>query len=551
MGLFRGMHGRPLVFPATCSLWLAMAVGGAWAQPAPGAADASQETSAAAVEGALESERFDVWEYRVEGNTLLPVNNVERAVYGFLGPGKSIDDVEAARRALEQRYRDAGYGTVLVDIPEQDVEGGIVHLRVSEGKVSRLRVTGSRYFSLGRIRELAPSLAEGKVLYLPDVQKDLAALNRASSDRTITPVLRPGATPGTTEVELKVKDQFPAHAEVSVDDRFSRDTTRLRVNATVRYDNLWQREHGILLSYQTAPQAPSEVEVFSGTYLFPIPNSENRIALYGVHSDSNVAAIGTLAVIGKGDIYGLRGIFPLPEIENGYHSLVLGADYKDFAESVALLGADSQDTPIEYVNLLTEYNATAEDRSGLNRLNLGINFGIRGLGNEEEEFDDKRFRSRPNYVYLQAGFARTQKLPWDASLFARVDGQLSGSPLISNEQFSAGGVDSVRGYLESNVLADDGFTGTLELRSPSFAKTVWKALNELKLIAFVDGGRMRLQDPLPSQQSEFSLMSSGAGILLSAWDELSASLYWAWPFEEAEPVRPGESRLHFSVSYQL
>lgn len=40
-------------------------------------------------------------------------------------------------------------------------------------------------------------------------------------------------------------------------------------------------------------------------------------------------------------------------------------------------------------------------------------------------------------------------------------------------------------------------------------------------------------------------------ILVSAWDEFSASLYWAWPFEEAVPVRPGESRLHFSVSYQL
>src|SRR5512141_1442885 len=57
---------------------------------------------------------FDVLEYRVLGNTVLPAASIERAVYPHLGPGKSLDVVEQARMALEQAYHAAGYGTVFV-----------------------------------------------------------------------------------------------------------------------------------------------------------------------------------------------------------------------------------------------------------------------------------------------------------------------------------------------------------------------------------------------------------------------------------------------------
>src|ERR1700742_1844619 len=66
-------------------------------------------------------EYFDIAEFRVLGNSVLPVKSMERAVYPFAGPHKSIQDVQAARGALESAYHEAGYATVFVDIPEQDV----------------------------------------------------------------------------------------------------------------------------------------------------------------------------------------------------------------------------------------------------------------------------------------------------------------------------------------------------------------------------------------------------------------------------------------------
>ncbi len=84
--------------------------------------------------------KFDVFEYRVEGNTVLSAEAIERAVYPMLGEGRTADDVEAARAALEKAYRDAGYGTVSVDTPEQSVASGVINLQVVQGTVSRLRV---------------------------------------------------------------------------------------------------------------------------------------------------------------------------------------------------------------------------------------------------------------------------------------------------------------------------------------------------------------------------------------------------------------------------
>ncbi len=98
--------------------------------------------------------------------------------------------------------------------------------------------------------------------------------------------------------------------------------------------------------------------------------------------------------------------------------------------------------------------------------NVTVNFAPRGIGNENKEFDDKRTLAKANYVYLRTDLKYTQKLLSDWSMQARLGAQLANQPLISAEQFAIGGVDSVRGYLESSELGDNGVSGTIELRTP-------------------------------------------------------------------------------------
>ncbi len=114
-----------------------------------------------------EPARFDIWEFQIEGTSLLPATKLEKAVYPHLGLQRAIQDVEAARTAVENAYRDAGYSTVVVDIPEQAVDSGIVRLHVTESKVSKMRVLGSHYYLQGRIAQAVPSVAPGTTPRFP------------------------------------------------------------------------------------------------------------------------------------------------------------------------------------------------------------------------------------------------------------------------------------------------------------------------------------------------------------------------------------------------
>lgn len=511
----------------------------------PGRSPATNDTEAHPAERPVQ--RFDVWELQVEGNTLLESTLIERTVYPFVGPDKTIQDVEAARVALETFYRDSGYPTVVVDIPEQNVSEGVVRLNVVQGTVSRVRVSGSRYFSLGRIRSGTPALAEGEVPYLPALQAQLKEVNQSSPDRAVTPIFRPGSTPGTVEVELRVKDELPLHADIELNNRYSRNTSELRALGTVRYANLWQREHSASLMYQTAPQETDDVQVLAGTYVMPLGRGD-VLAAYVVDSKSNVASAGDLTVIGNGTIAGLRYVKPLAEVRNYFHSATFGVDYKKFEEDIKPVEGEGFNTPIDYTQFLAQYRGTVLRQASRLTFGASANFGLRGLGNTEAEFDNKRYLAKPNYFYLGIFGDYTRELPRRLELNLALDGQWADSPLVSNEQYSVGGADSVRGYYESQALGDDGITANAELRSPSYAKSV-PHMEDLRILLFADAARLRVRQPLILQTSSYNLYSTGIGLRLKAAQGLEASFDWAWPLKDANGVSKGDPRAHFNLHY--
>ena len=472
---------------------------------------------------------FFLQEYQVEGNTLLPTIEVERAVMGYLGENRSIKDIDAARAQLERAYHDRGFRTVLVNIPEQQVTEGIVRLHVTEAPVGKLHIEGSRYHSLEAIGDKLTQLRQGTVPDFGEVQKQLGQVNR-SADLRVTPVLKASETPGRVDVDLRVSDKLPLHAIAEVNNRYSSNTSELRAIGELRYDNLFQRDQSLSLQYQMAPSRPDDAQVWSLSYVIPM-RSNLVWALYAVRSDSNIAAVGDLNVIGKGNIFGARLIAPLPtEDRNFYHSFTAGLDYKDFEQSVVLHGSDSTvESPASYPAFSAQYSATwlgAADehsagaatsgaRSGTT-LDAGIGFIVRGLGTHREQFADKRAGAGPSYFIFHPGLERQQVLPGSWSLIGRIDGQLASGPLINNEEFAAGGAESVRGYTESERLADNGVRASLELRTPQLLRTLFTGAEQSYLLLFAEGARLRVLDPLPEQESLYTLASVGLGLRFKA-----------------------------------
>ncbi len=505
-------------------------------------------------------ETFDIWEFQVEGNTLMPATDIERAVYPHLGPAKSIVEVTAAQQQLEALYHSRGFGTVLVDIPEQDVVGGVIQLRVTEASVGRINVTGSRYFSLGKIKAGVPSLAVGSAPHLPAVQRELTALAGLSSDRIITPVLRPAKTPGKLDVELRVKDELPLHGSVQLDNRYSADTTPLRLSAALRYDNLWQRGHSLGVAYLVSPQASKEVEVFSANYLWRFEHLDHLLALYGVNSNSTIDTLGTLGVYGPGAIVGFSYTIPLAPAANYFHSVAMGLAYKDFGESINLdfsqsgdgaAAQDVLDSPISYTALNADYTGTYFGKNTESNFAVSLNLGLRGLGNTAKEFERKRAYAIPNWGYLRMRIDHERPLFGDVRLFSQIEGQAANSALISNEAYAAGGADNVRGYLESEKQGDDALHASFELRYPSWRPAGWLAFKRFDLFAFTDATGLRSYDVLPGTSDTALLWSTGIGLRLTGFETLNAQLAWAYALRDCERTLAGDNRLLFALGYEF
>jgi hemolysin activation/secretion protein len=502
---------------------------------------------------AEEVAKFDVLEYQIDGSTLLSQLRVERAVYPFLGEQKTLADVELARSELEKAYHDAGYLTAVVSIPAQKVESGVVHLAVVEAPVGRLRVVESHYFSLGQIKSEVPELQEGHVPQFDQLQEQMVQANR-SPDRHITPVLRPGREAGTLEAELKVEDQLPLHASLQADNRVSDGTSPTRVAASLRWDNLWGRLHSVGLSLSGAPERPADSRVLSLNYSVPL-QSGNTLAAYAVHSESDVAVVGGIESIGAGDILGIRYLVALPGSAASatqpafFHTLTLGADSKDFHQSVNILGSGGFNTPIHYLPMTAGWDGHWNDAQHDTHIGLAFNFHIPGLVGTEQEFADKRFRGRPSYAYLHGSLGRKQILSGGWTLEGRSTWQYTRQALVSNEQFSIGGADTVRGYYESAATGENGLALTLEAGTPNLISMGDGLLRDLRLLAFTDAAQVSVIDPLFATSS-YNLAGSGVGLRASGARGLALQLDWSVAANSAGSVQAGDNRLNFRMSYE-
>lgn len=487
---------------------------------------------------------FDLNGLVVDGNTLLKPIDIQRAVYPFLGPGRKLADVQAARGALEKAYQARGLQSVAIEIPQQQVRGGIVHLQVTETRVGRLRVDGARWFSPLDIREAVPALAEGEVPDFNRAQTQLAELNRVP-DRQVTPLLRPGRLPQTVDVDLKVVDSLPLHGDVTLTNQHGPNTRELRSSVSLRYANLWQRGHSISATWFTAPQDTANAQVYSGSYYAPLYDTPWSLVLYGYDSDSDVAALGGTNVIGKGSAVGLRGILALPAGETYSQTLTLGLDAKRSNELIMLGSSRIPPAPLNYWPLSIEYAAQLGQAS---ELALTLTHGLRGSGAEALSFEAARQRSSANFTTLKFEASRTQPLFAGLSLVGRLSTQVSDQPLVSGEQFGIGGTESVRGYLQSEAIGDQGAAVQLELHSPPLAPLFgFKGLNNFELLSFVDVGRVSLREATADQEDEFSLWGAGVGARVQLFRTLSSELDYAWPLRTGPSADAHEPEFHFSV----
>lgn len=533
----------------------------------------AQEAEAApaqpAGEGAAQELRFDVMEYVVRGNSVLKPGDIQRALMPHTGYKKGVKNVMEARAALEAAYRERGYQTVVVDVPQQDVSGGIIELAVTEGRIGQVRVTGADFVLPSEVRESMPSLVKGNVPNVPQLQQELARSNGRST-RSITPEFRAGIAPGTVDVDLAVDDKRPWGLSAELNDQYNRSTERLRASISANYDNLWQAGHSANVAFQFAPEAMDQVQVISGSYYAPIGYSRTSLLAYVVNSNTDVATVGGLTVLGNGLTLGGRLIRTLGGSPPGVvQSLMFGVDYKDYLDQIGLTDPDTGelltfDTPIQYLPFSAQYRWISVRDKRTYEFTLGTTFAFDGLVGRQWQFGGfpgdpftgadpipgKRENSQASFIYF-TGSARIEERygeHFDGKF--GLDWQIATDPLISNEQFVLGGLSSVRGYREAETLGDSGVRASLEFgyRPPLGSQIDWR------IGAFLEGGYAWVERPLPEEVSKFKLGSAGLTTSFQLFKLLNGQLDLAYQFD-ADPAKTGtkvdtdfdDVRVHFKV----
>lgn len=142
--------------------------------------------------------------------------------------------------------------------------------------------------------------------------------------------------------------------------------------------------------------------------------------------------------------------------------------------------------------------------------------------------------------YLQRLF-HTQNL-----LVLRVTGQWTAEPLLGLEQLSVGGMESVRGYRENQLVRDTGISSTVEVRIPVVFDRSGAGI--VHLAPFFDaGGAWNVRGA-----SDPALISSvGIGLLATPCRHVAAELYWGHPLRDFDPVDDRSAQdlgLHFRLN---
>ena len=199
--------------------------------------------------------KFTVEKYLVAGNTVLPPEKIGAALTntpGAFGTNVTFPNIRAALGDLQMAYRERGFVTVSVGLPPQKITNATVKVKVTEGRLAAINVKGNEHFSTENVRRALPSLHTNMLLNSHVFQRELDLAN-ANRDRQIYPVISPGLEPGTSDLTLKVKDRFPLHSRVEINNQATPGTPDSRINFNAQYGNLWDLEHQIGVSYGFTP----------------------------------------------------------------------------------------------------------------------------------------------------------------------------------------------------------------------------------------------------------------------------------------------------------
>jgi hemolysin activation/secretion protein len=511
-----------------------------------------------------QSERFDIDQFRIEGNTLLKPDEIETVLKPFTGKQRGYADVQRGIEALRQHYRRGGYSVVWVLAPEQDLDRGVVTLRVVEARIGKITIAGNRFFDEANIRSSLPALAEGVAPRAGDISAN-AQLANENPAKQVDVVLRPGARPEVVDASIDVIDVHPLKAFLTFDNTGNRQTGDFRLGVGVQDANLFNRDDVGTFNYVTSPEKANQVSLYSASYRLPLyawGDSLDFIAAYSdVSAGTAQTVAGPLSFSGRGTVFGLRYNQLLERRGEYSQRIVYGIDYRAYKNDCALgafgaagCGPAAVDVTVRPVSVAYSGNWTQPGR--ISDFYVALSRNLPGADHGRDS-DFNLARPSPNggdgapadYAILRLGASLVNAFENNWQVRAAFNAQYTTEALVTGEQFGIAGATAVRGFPEREIVRDSGYVANLELYSPNLAGKLIPGEGNLRGLVFYDFAAAG-NNPLAGEaRQRSSIASLGAGLRWNIQRNFNLRFDLARVIDAGGSKESGDLRVHVSVYY--
>ena len=411
-------------------------------EPLPQAPSA-QASTANVPEGA----QFMLRKVEFTQSALLPQAELDAAVKPFLDHEIDQAGMERLLGDVNALYVKHKITTARAFIQSGDVSAGVLHVKLVEGRLGKLKIEGTRHVHDGFIRRRI-HVKDGAVVNTDDLRDNLVYLNR-TTDLQVKALLEPGAAPGQTDILLNVAEPDRHSLDLFVDDNGVESTGRLRVGAVGHL-------YGLLgVDDKLEADVAHSSGANDGQISYSVPVTPNNGRLYASYARSQISVINgafkNIDITGQSSMGSIGFTQPLIATMNWLVSGVGQLAVQD--SNTHISGQNIADT---HTRQLTLGGSVQHQREGET---WGVTQLVTRIHSDEPMLGKDNFLIAPGSAFYikrlgQSLWAIRADLGWQLS---------TGKNIPSANLFQIGGLGSVRGYERGILSGPRGYYADLEL----------------------------------------------------------------------------------------
>jgi hemolysin activation/secretion protein len=485
------------------------------------------------------------------GSTILTNAEIAAIAKTLEGQQASSEQIEKASQSVTQIYADRGYITSQAVVDVQKTANGLVTIKVIEGKVEKIEILGLKTTNPDYVRSRL-ELATSTPLNTAKLEDKLRLLRIDPIFSDVEASLKSGSQPDSSILVVTVKEanQFGGFASI---DNFSPPAVGSeRYGGGLFFRNLTGNGDTLSASYYGTTTGGSNQ--YDLSYSIPLNPMNGTLSLRYSPSNYRItqAPFDVLNIRGNSDLFDLNFRQPLVRSSVEEFALSIGYSYQKgqtfaFNNLATPFGIGPEldgTTRTSVIKFGQDY--TLRDLAGAWSLRSQFSLGTGLFGSTNVATPSGSFLSWLGQIQ------RVQSLGTDSLLIGALDLQLSADPLLSSQQFTIGGGQSLRGFRQNARSGDNGIRFSIENRFVALRNDLGATF--LQVIPFLDAGAIwnhpNNPNTLPSQNF---LAGGGIGLLFTPLEKLNMRLDYAIPFVNLSDRGSNlqESAFYFSLGYQF